>query len=281
MFGSKLKLGVVLSRHAVEAALVRSRTGQMRGKTLFHARHGGDDDLLVAGSEAALRSAFGALSRGLPRAARRADIPMNVAIPDALVAEDVFRFSDFPEDQRHALDLVRARVAREHGCEPAARVCSLDLVNRTDGQVQVRSRSMERDLRDRIEHSARAAGFHAARIDGWAGYISRALPEATAPATYLWSDEESWCLLCAGGQDPIGFSDSGWIDGREDAVARRALRVSHSFARTANTAPALAADPVSLVTGLSRLGSTGIEPVDTSDLAGGTRNPAAQIAIWA
>lgn len=276
MFGSAITLGFWLSEDGLEASLVR--VGRKTSKRIADTTVAGDALLSGDDRPARLANAFRACVKALPRTVRRADTPAVLAVPDSLVVEDVFRFDDFPKAEAEARALVAHRLSREINIMPDDIDVSWEEME-ADGARIVRVRAMARSLRQDIEAGAAAAGLRLVRIDGWAGFASAAPEVAKRDAgAAVWCDGHEWSLLCWGGADACGFSQTGSVEA-PDVTASDIVRLSLAYARRNEVAPGpLTADvPASLASALSesakRLGLEALAlPADKR---------ATQVAKWA
>jgi hypothetical protein len=225
----KTRLGIALTATGGEAALVRLRGKRRKPKLLASARSEVVLGRFDAGDPDVFASVFKELAKGLPNDVRRADMPVFVSLPDALVREDVLQFSDFPEDAKEAQDLIRLRLLRDGDGALNDPVCTYQVIARGD-RVTVRTRSIERGLRDAVEAGAGAGGLHVSRMDGWFGYASVALDGVADNGACVMSDGQSWSLACWASDTPEGFYESGWIGVASDALGERTTRLVQSFA---------------------------------------------------
>lgn len=279
MFGPQYRLGLWLHASGVEASLVRRRR---RGWTEDAVQRIEESDLLEAqGRRAKLASTLSKCVSKLPRIARRADLSVAVALSDALVAEDVIKFADFPDAVAERAALVRHRVAREFGVPAEAIAVSHEVAAREADGVIVRARAMEAALRDDIEAAAAAAGLRPTRIDGWSGYASAA-PDCASRASgaALWADGEGWTLLCWSPDDPAGFVQHGPSD---DDAAVDILRLVRSYGRAQSDAGEglTVGAPQALterLTSLAKAQGLKIETFGADGISGGR---AARVAAWA
>ncbi len=275
----RTRLGIALTAEGSEAALVRMRGKRRKPKLLA----GAQSDVALGRFDPKdpdiFARVFKELAKGLPHEARRADMPILVSLPDALVREDVLQFADFPEDANEAQDLIRMRLIRDGGGAFHDPVCTYQVIARGD-QVTVRTRSIERSLRDVVEAGARAGGLHIWRMDGWFGFASVALDGIAENGACVLSDGQSWSLACWASDTPEGFYESGWIGGSGDALGERTTRLVQSFALRHKTKALtlVAAAPTVLLPQLSSdiLGTT----LAGTEVFAAAATPAQGVAQW-
>ena len=277
MLGKTVTLGFWLSDRSLEAALVR--TGRKSSKVLAETAVPGENLLSSEDRSTRLTQALRASLRTLPRTVRRADMPAVLAVQDGHVIEDVFTFAEFPNAKAEARALVAHRLSREINVLPDDLDVYWENVTSADGAETVRVRAIKRALRSDIEAAAAAAGLRLIRIDGWAGFASCA-PQLTKQdsGSAIWSDGTEWSLLCWGGKDAAGFSQTGQIESPE-STAQDIVRLSLAYARRNDVSPGpLAADvPTTLVSALSE--ATKRAGLEVLALRKGPR--AVQVATWA
>lgn len=277
MFVGHLQLGFWLTENALEAALIRPRR---RGwKLVGQATAKGDGLLEAEGRRDRLAKAFQTVMKGLPRVARRADVPAALGIPDALVEEEVLVFADFPSAAGEARALVSQRMARELGTLADELTVSWETFGASRGEVTCRARAMGRSLCRDIEASASLTGLRLVRIDGWSGFASCAPELAAEPSgAAVWSNGTDWSLICWHENAPAGFCESGRSSNAEE-IAATVARLSLSFARRVEAGPGklIVSVPQDMIkpikTAAKRFGLPVFE-FDAGD------NRAAQVAAW-
>jgi hypothetical protein len=275
----KTRLGIALTATGGEAALVRLRGKRRKPKLLASAQSDVALGRFEAGDPDIFASVFKELAKGLPNDVRRADMPVFVSLPDALVREDVLQFADFPQDVIEAQDLIRLRLLRDGDGALQDPICTYQVIARGD-RVTVRTRSIERSLRDAVEAGARAGGLHISRMDGWFGFASAALDGVADNGACVLSDGQSWSLACWAPDTPEGFYESGWIDSSGDALGERTTRLVQSFALRHKTKALtlVAAAPTALLPQLSSdiFGKT----IDGTEVLAAAPTPAQGVAQW-
>lgn len=226
-FDCPFRLGIGLNDRGLEAAVLRiGRRGRARViKTIEVASA---TPLLDPPDTEALTRVLRKLVKALPGAAKRADLVVNVALPEALVWEDVLSFDTFPEVRAEADALVAHRMARDNRVAPGLLGTAWEVVDpggASGAPVLVRVRAIPSRLRDAVAEAAAQAGLAVARLDGWLGFE----PDPGGPGTQslLSSDGETWALVCADAAVPGGFCDAGLMDGD---MPGRVARLHRSFA---------------------------------------------------
>ena len=277
MFGPRIYLGFWLQDHALDAALVMP--GRRGLKTLGQVSAAGMGLLTAEDRTQHLRHAFVRCLKGLPRAARRADTPAVLALPDVHVEEEILAFADVPNSQSEATALMSHRMARETGDLPGDLAVSWERLGQDDkGETICRVRAMNAFLRNDIEIAAARAGLRLTRIDGWSGYASGApsLQSHQAGAA-VWSNGTDWSLICWSNADPAGFCQSGRVG--DAGSAADIVRLSISYARSLGIdAGPLSADvPDDFAHDLAA--AAGKAGLDTRVMTQGAR--AQQVAGWA
>lgn len=278
MFGKRPYLGFWLEGAKLEAAVVMPvRNGfKTLGQSVVE-----QDGLLGSeeGRRASLGRAFLGCVKRLPRVARRADTPVVLALPDACVEEEVFKFAEFPKAKEEARSLVCHRMARETGDLPVDLAVSWDVLERAETHVSCRVRAMNASLRADIEGAAAKAGLRLARIDGWAGYACAEPALQSQPSgAAVWSDGRHWSLICWSDADPAGYCQTAPVTEPHSSAAD-IVRLSISYARANEIgAGPLSADvPQELAGALAlaaQAASLGTEVMNTEPRA-------VQVAKWA
>lgn len=225
---AKTRLAIALGSSRSDAALVRLG-GKLRApKLLASAQTDVPIGQLDERDTSALKDSFRELARSLPTAAKRADVPLFVSLPEALVREDLLRFKEFPKSRQEAHELVLARVRRDAGFEDIDPVCSFERLAAAEGVI-IRARSIDRALRDRVEQAARSAGLHISRLEGWIGFLRPAFAQIVRDGACLQSDGASWSLSCWSHDKQQSFSDSGWLAYGDEHLQAKWLRQIQSF----------------------------------------------------
>lgn len=276
LFGHSASLGFWLRDESLEATLIWPR--RKGWKTAGRAA-AGEGGLLTASDRGdRLANAFAAVLKKLPRAARRADMPASLALPDAMVDEDLLTFAEFPTARAEARALVEHRMARELGVAASDLAVAWEVMDGDGGKLTCRVRAMDRALRGDIEAAASRAGLRLTRIDGWSGFASCA-PELKdyAAGSAVWSDGEDWSLVCWTGDDPAGFCQQGRVS--EMAVSD-IVRLSQSYGRAHGVpAPALVIDAPDTLTDALKEAARRAGLTVFRFSAGEARS--AQVAAWA
>ena len=276
IFGHNASLGFWLRDQSLDAALIFPRR---KGWKLAGRAVAGDGGLLTLPDRGErLAAAFGACLKKLPRAARRADMPASLALPDVLVDEDVLNFAEFPSARTEARALVEHRMARELGTAAADLAVAWEVTGNSVGKVTCRVRAMDRALLADIEAAASRVGLRLTRIDGWSGFASGAPELRDYPAgSAVWSDGEDWSLVCWTESDPAGFCQQGKVT--ELAVAD-IVRLSQSYGRANGQADlALVIDAPDVLTDALKSAAKRARVPVFQFAAGEARS--AQVAAWA
>ena len=225
---AKTRLAIALGSARSDAALVRLG-GKLRApKLLASAQTGVPIGRLAEDDAPALGEVFRQLAKSLPTAAKRADVPLFVSLPEALVREALLHFKEFPKSHREAQELVLARVRRDASDEDFDPLCSFERLDDSDGVV-IRARSIDRARRDRVEQAACSAGFHISRLEGWIGFLRPAFAQIVKDGACLQSDGASWSLSCWSHDKQHSFSDSGWLDHGDEHLQAKWHRLMQSF----------------------------------------------------
>ncbi len=229
LFARKLHLGFWLTDAVLEAAVIQPRRSGWN--VIGSAAVAGKGLLSPDGRRTLLASSFRRALKELPRVACRADMSAALAVPDALVEEEVLNFADFPTVRSEARALVTQRMARDLGRVADDLAVSWELFPAEGEAFTCRARVLDRALLADIEAGAAETGLRLTRIDGWSGFASGA-PELgrEASGAAVWSDGTDWSLLCWCGEDPTGFAQSG-TSGNLDELTSTVARLGASYAK--------------------------------------------------
>ena len=224
------RVGIFLGRDAARAVLAAPGRRGRPPRVIASAEAPVDPEAWGAAPER-IAPTLAALARGLPSAARRADRPLAVALPDPPATEDRLSFRDLPSAPGELAELVRFRIARDHRRAASEIACAAQVEGPAEGGTEVLVRVLPRALVAAVEGAAHRAGFVPRRLDTWAGF---ALDEAARRAggeagAWLWSDGAWWALMCWARAETHLHAE--WRRaGDEAALAGKALRIAKSFA---------------------------------------------------
>ena len=236
--GAGPRVGIFLGAASARAALVGPARRGRPPRVIAEAEAPVDPEAWTGAPER-IGATLARLARDLPAAARRADRPVAIALPDPLATEDRLVFRDLPASPREVAELVRFRVARDHRRDASGLACAAQLLGPCEGGTEVVVRILPQALVSAVEEGAHRAGFVPWRLDTFAGF---ALDEAARRAGrgaggWLWSDGAWWALMCWRRDE--GCPDAGpeshlhaeWRRaGDEAALADKAVRIAKSFA---------------------------------------------------
>lgn len=284
-----LSVGIHLSETGAEAAFIQRR--RQRVRRLAYAKAPGDQPFLDPVDPLALARTFKTLSKGLPKAARRADVPVLVSLPAPFVREDTLTFASFPDKIEEARNLVQMRMARETWAEADTISCTFQRLDKTDEGIRVLVRTMPLALRDEVEAAATAAGFHVTLLEGWSGLVLNQLSRAKLgdSGAFLWSDGRIWTLVCWSDATPEGFLESGWIEPvGKDVALKKIVRLVRSFQRSDELesiefrveAPELFFAALTALTALTAQQAAGDPKPVPAKLDGPPDFPAQRVAVW-
>lgn len=231
----KRSLGIFLGRTGAEAALIeRQRHGAYKVVAQVRAEA---NNQLWTGDPGELRSLFKQLAKRLPDYARRADVQVQISLPDPLISEDRLGFRDLPDSPAEARDLILWRLARELRKPPESMACAWQAEKIEGDETRVLVRILDRAVLDAVNEAAAASGFFATRIEGWSGYEMNDNGHSEAGAL-IWANGDWWSLMCWARPKPENPSEcetlvhSEWREANENphTAAEKVSRIVKSFA---------------------------------------------------
>jgi hypothetical protein len=230
---TKRSLGIFLGRTGAEATFVEHRR---RGAYTVLAQVRADaKGPLWSGDYGGLRSLFRQLAKRLPGDARRADVSLQISLPDPLFSEDRLGFRELPDTLNEARELILWRVARELRKPVETLACAWQVEKIESDETRVLVRIIDRAILDAVTDAAGAAGFFASRIDGWSGFAMRQSNNAEVGA-WVWANGDWWSLMCWSRQKPENPAEcetlvhSEWRD--EDVPAQSVAEKISRLVRT-------------------------------------------------
>ena len=228
---SHMSVGIFLGNTMAEASLIRMRKGGGFKRI--------GSSTVVAGSdfwdEGCLDAVIAQVFSDLPGKSQRADVAVQISLPDPLVYETLMDFEDFPQNPAEATKLVTWRMARAIDVAAETLRCSFQIVGEGAAGRSVIGRSVTTEVFDAVYAAAKNQGVRIARLDGWSGYHFNHIDEADI---CVWANEEWWVLECRG-KGEASFIASGWIKGcnPESRIADRVTRLARSYVLKTSAKP--------------------------------------------